>query len=187
MWRGFLVALTALTIAGSTLIYAQQPPGPGRGDDRYVDGRQGDGRHGDDGHELSPEDRAAFLNARIAGLKAGLGLSAAQEKNWTAFEQAIRDLAKLRAERMQVRLNAMPPTDPIDRLRRRADAMSGIGGALKQLADSAQPLYQSLDDSQKRRFMVLARHFGPPFGHHMGAHHGDESERSHEDQPGRGR
>ena len=37
--------------------------------------------HGD---VSAPEDRAAFLDARIAALKAGLELNAEQEKNWAA-------------------------------------------------------------------------------------------------------
>ena len=48
---------------------------------------------------FSPEDRAAFLDARIAALKAGLELNAEQEKNWPPLESAMRDLAKQRAER----------------------------------------------------------------------------------------
>ena len=48
---------------------------------------------------FSPEDRAAFLDARIAALKAGLELNADQEKNWPPLELAMRDLAKQRAER----------------------------------------------------------------------------------------
>ena len=48
---------------------------------------------------FSPEDRAAFLDARIAALKAGLELNADQEKNWAPLELAMRDLAKQRAER----------------------------------------------------------------------------------------
>jgi hypothetical protein len=43
---------------------------------------------------FSPEDRAAFLDARIAALKAGLELNAEQEKNWPPLESAMRDLAK---------------------------------------------------------------------------------------------
>jgi hypothetical protein len=43
---------------------------------------------------FSPADRAAFLDARIAALKAGLVLNAEQEKNWAALESAMRDLAK---------------------------------------------------------------------------------------------
>src|SRR5271167_3561897 len=49
---------------------------------------------------FSPEDRAAFLDARIAALKAGLQLNAEQEKNWAPLEAAMRDLAKERAARM---------------------------------------------------------------------------------------
>ena len=43
---------------------------------------------------FTPQDRAAFLDARIAALKAGLELSAEQEKNWPPLESAMRDLAK---------------------------------------------------------------------------------------------
>src|ERR1700753_1375663 len=48
---------------------------------------------------FNPEDRAAFLDARIAALKAGLVLNAEQEKNWPPLETAMRDLAKQRAAR----------------------------------------------------------------------------------------
>src|ERR1700727_34920 len=51
------------------------------------------------GEGFSSEDRAAFLDARIAALKAGLELNAEQEKNWPPLESAMRDLAKQRAER----------------------------------------------------------------------------------------
>ena len=41
--------------------------------------------------KFSDEDRAALVDAKIAGLKAGLKLTPAQEKNWPAVETAIRD------------------------------------------------------------------------------------------------
>ena len=44
---------------------------------------------------------AAFTDARIAALKAGLELTPDQAKNWPAFEQALRDMVQLRAQRMQ--------------------------------------------------------------------------------------
>ena len=47
-----------------------------------------------------------FTDARVAGLKAGLKLTAEQEKNWPAVETAIRDLAKERADRMATRREA---------------------------------------------------------------------------------
>jgi hypothetical protein len=53
--------------------------------------------------QLSPEDRAAFVDARIAALKAGLELTPDQAKNWPMFEQALRDMAQLRAQLRAVR------------------------------------------------------------------------------------
>ena len=50
-----------------------------------------------------------------------------------------------------------PRNDPVERLRQRATAMTDTGAALKKLADATEPLYKSLDDSQKRRFAVLNR------------------------------
>ncbi|MBV9814036.1 MAG: Spy/CpxP family protein refolding chaperone [Acetobacteraceae bacterium] len=156
MRKPLLAVLTALTIAGAGASYAQQPPDRGRGPDA---------------REVTPEDRAAFLNARIAALKAGLGLTADQEKSWPPFEQAMRDLAKLHAERREAMRNAAPDGDPIERLRRRADGLTRFGAALKQLADTAQPLYSSLDDAQKHRFTLLARYLRPHMGHHHGMGH----------------
>src|SRR5262245_12098085 len=148
-----VVVLTALTVAAAGPSHAQQPSDRGRGPDVG---------------QTTPEDRAAFLNARIAALKAGLGLTADQEKNWPPFEQAVRDIAKLRAERWEAMKNAAPDGDPIERVRRRADGLTRFGAALKQLADTAQPLYASLDDAQKRRFTLLARYMRPHMGHHRG-------------------
>ena len=169
MRRSMLVVLSALTIAAAGPSYAQQPPDRDRGPDI---------------RQTTPEDRAAFLNARIAALKAGLGLTADQEKNWPPFEQAMRDLAKLRAERWEAMKNATQDGDPIERLRRRADGLTRFGAALKQLADAAQPLYASLDDAQKRRFTLLARYMRPHMGHHRGMWRGHGMGRDRDD--GRG-
>jgi hypothetical protein len=111
---------------------------------------------------VSPEDRAAFLDARIAGLKAGLELSADQEKNWPPLESAMRDLAKERAARFAAwRQSRNEDRDeardvsPIDRLTRASERLSARAADLQKLAGAAKPLYDSLDDSQKRRFAVL--------------------------------
>jgi hypothetical protein len=111
---------------------------------------------------FSPEDRAAFLDARIAGLKAGLELSADQEKNWPPLESAMRDLAKERAARFAAwRQSRNEDRDeardvsPIDRLTRASERLSARAADLQKLAGAAKPLYDSLDDSQKRRFAVL--------------------------------
>src|SRR5271156_1982145 len=109
-------------------------------------------------HSLfSPEDRAAFLDARIAALKAGLELNAEQEKNWPPLESAMRDLAKERAARFAAwkeQREEDRDVNPVDRLTRASERMSARSADLLKLA-AAKPLYDSLDDSQKRRFAML--------------------------------
>ena len=55
---------------------------------------------------MSPEDRAAFADARIAAVHAGLEAYADQEKLWPPVEAAVRDFAKLRIDRANARMNA---------------------------------------------------------------------------------
>jgi zinc resistance-associated protein len=155
MWKTAAIGASALVIAGS-MVYAQQRRG--------FDVRRGyDAPRASQARDWRPsaQDLSAFADARIAALHAGLQLNADQEKNWPAFEQALRELAKMRLDRLAARdqQQAQPqtPASPIERLQRRADAMSTRGAALKRLADAAAPLYQSLDDAQKHRFTVLAR------------------------------
>ncbi len=104
---------------------------------------------------MSPEDRAALLDARIAAVKAGLKLTPDQEKMWPAVEGAVRDGAnKMRALVEQTR-SAPRPADPVERLRRMADVDTARGDALHKVVDAAQPLYASLTDDQKRRLPIL--------------------------------
>lgn len=103
----------------------------------------------------SAEDVAAFSDARIAGLKAGLKLKPEQEKNWTPMETALRDFAKQRMDRLAQRSSAATASNPVAVLRSRADSMNASAASLKRLADAAEPLYKSLDDGQKQRMFVL--------------------------------
>jgi hypothetical protein len=164
MWKPILAGTAALAIAGSSLVYAQQRfGGADRGPDRP-----------DRGHSWSPEDRGAFLDARIAALRAGLQLTPDQERNWPAFETAVRDLVKNRRERIEAWRNEQPAADPTERLKRRADALSSAGASLQRLAEAQGPLYASLNDGQKRRFAMLSQRLsGAPgmMGHGMGHHH----------------
>jgi hypothetical protein len=152
MKKTIAAGAVALMLGGASLALAQQGPREDRGFQRNA------------------EDVAAFTDAHLAALKAGLKLTPDQEKNWPAVETAIRDLAKARADRMKERMDRMaerrearrgvdnaqrPMPDAIQGLRRGADAMTGRAAGLKKLADAAEPLYKSLDDGQKRRFAVL--------------------------------
>ena len=170
MLKPLLAGATAILIAGSSLVYAQQGPAA----PETTGAREQATRT-----RLSAEDMQAFADARIAALKAGLKLTPAQEKNWPAVETAIRDLAKARFDRMTARREARrdgDKRDPIERLRQRADRMAESAADLKKLADASEPLYKSLDDAQKRRLMVLTRQamrvghwrggHGPRGGHH---------------------
>jgi hypothetical protein len=151
--------------------------------------------------------RASMLDARLAGLKAGLRLNPDQEKLWAPFETAVRNFAALRTARLQKMLEGAakmeseadgpdmggPPLSPLDRLDMMATHMVDVGQALKGVADTAKPLYASLDDEQKRMFGVLSHEMmmmgrghrggdmGPPHRHEdsdMGPppHHGHDEE-----------
>jgi hypothetical protein len=52
------------------------------------------------------------------------------------------------------------PDDPVARLRDRAENMAATAGAMKKIAEAADPLYKALDDGQKRRLAVLTRFGG---------------------------
>lgn len=108
---------------------------------------------------FSPEDISAFMDAHIAALKAGLKLSAEQERLWPPIEGAIRNLANLHLTHMQAmrQTRAMMASDPVGLLRGMADHMSQGADAMRKLADAAAPLYSTLDEGQKRRLQVLVR------------------------------
>ncbi|MGU3382882.1 Spy/CpxP family protein refolding chaperone [Methylobacterium sp. D53M] len=137
---------------------------------------------------LTPEDRAAFTDARIAALHAGLKLNADQEKLWPPVETAIRDMAKLRQQRREAMRDRPKFSDDAPAaLRAMADAASARGDALRKLADASQPLYASLDQDQKRRAMILARPMGPMAGHGMrGGWHRDRGDDRGDDHGPRG-
>ena len=167
MLKPVIAATAVLAIAGSSIVYAQHRFGE----------RDGFRPRAEQDYRPSAEDLAAFTDARIAALKAGLELTADQAKNWPPFEQALRDAAQLRLQRMQARAQqrdtapnaqAAPeqgqaPNSPFDRLAQRADRMGKASAALKKVAETGQPLYQSLTDAQKQRFTRLARMLRPHF------------------------
>ena len=159
MKRILAAATVALMLAGSGAVYAQSRDGGHRA------------------MRANPEDRLAFADAKIAAVKAGLKLTADQEKLWQPVEAAVRDFAKMRIERAEARREArksdaktdekdkaradvQADDNPVARMQRRADAMAVNAAALKRIADAADPLYKTLDEGQKRRLTVLTRGAG---------------------------
>lgn len=110
---------------------------------------------------VSSEDAEAFADAHIASLRAGLKLAQAQEKHWPALEAALRELAKTRRARMvewrDQSLQRVARPDAIAALQDGAKLLSAHAADLEKLSIAAKPLYDSLDDAQKRRFGLLLR------------------------------
>lgn len=156
MKKSVLALTTAAILAGSAATYAvaQQPA-------------KSEKPAAEDQWKPSAADRAAFVAARVAALHARLGLNPEQEKLWPPVESVLKDIAQKhetrweqrREERRAMRENKdAPRPDAMARLRKGADFMIETGNDLKRLADAAQPLYATLDDSQKRRLEKLVRH-----------------------------
>jgi hypothetical protein len=176
MKRFALAGVTALAIAGSTAVYAQHRP--------WFNEHMEHSR-------INPADRAAFADARIAAVHAGLKLNADQEKLWPPVETAVRDFAKLRIDRANARMNEpedeQKSEDPVARLRERADNMATSAAAMKKIADAADPLYKTLDDGQKRRLAILTHHmgrFGGEGWRHRDSEHGMDRDHDHDRDDG---
>lgn len=170
MKKSVLAFTTAAILAGSAATYAvaQQPPAS-------------DKAAAENSWRPSPADRAAFVNARVAALHAGLSLTPDQEKLWPPVETVLKDMAQKREARWEQRREerrAMrenkdaPRPDAMARLRKGADFMTETGADLKRLADAAQPLYDKLDDQQKRRLEKMVRH---GMRERMGGHFGERA------------
>jgi len=108
------------------------------------------------------ERHAVLLDAHLAAMKAGLKLTDEQAKNWPAFESAIRDAEKARADRWrqaQDRMSQGERPSPIERMTIMSEHLQKMGEQLKLVADAAKPLYDSLTDAQKLDFGPLMREF----------------------------
>ena len=117
-----------------------------------------------------------MLDAHLAGMKAALKLTPDQEKNWAAFEAAVRDAAQARRDAMRAMREAARgderPT-PIERMNAMADRLAKASTEIKAIAGAAKPLYDSLDEGQRRHFgplMATLIEHGPHRGMTMRPH-----------------
>jgi hypothetical protein len=147
-----------IVIAGSSIVLAQQNSGAGNASSDLR------GQRGEQRYRPSTADMAAFADASIAALRAGLELTPDQAKNWPAFEQALRDAAQLLIQTREVQRQeqqtpeqSQAPANPFPRLEQRAENLAKVSAALIKVADAGTPLYQGLTDAQKRRFAILVR------------------------------
>jgi hypothetical protein len=142
MWNLVFGGLIVVALAGVSTVHAQQQSGGERGG--YFNAAQLD----------RPDSRD--VGDTLASLKERLRLTPEQERNWSAFETAHNVVTGYMRERMQARQERDLSSDPADRMRQRAESLSGMGAALARLADTEGPLYNSLNDDQKRQFSELS-------------------------------
>jgi LTXXQ motif family protein len=132
-------------------------------------------------------DRETMLDAKLAGMKVGLGLTIDREKLWVAFEAAVKDADKSRTDAIgqMMRMRAQGERmSPVDRLEAMSDRLSQGATNVKKIADAAKPLYDSLDESQKHKFGMLGRMLMPERSRfamdmmhdHLGEHDHDGAE-----------
>lgn len=138
------VGLTAFLLSASSLAYAQGPSPAGATFDLP-----------------SAADVKAITDQRIDVVKAALQLTPEQAKSWPAVETAIRaraDARYARLTKLAARVSDQRDVSAIDIMRGRAEALTQKAAALTKLVDAWQPLYASLDGTQKLRLRLLA-HF----------------------------
>jgi hypothetical protein len=158
MFKPTIIATAMIVLAGSSIVLAQQNSGTGNANSDLR------GQRSEHRYRPSTADMSAFTDASIAALRAGLELTPDQAKNWPEFEQSLRDAAQLliqareaqRQER-QTPEQGQAPANPFPRLKQRADNLAKVSAALTKVADTGNPLYQSLTDEQKQRFTILVR------------------------------
>jgi hypothetical protein len=112
------------------------------------------------------EDHATLVEARVAGLKAGLKLTPAQEKEWNALEKVLREVVAARSARRQAFLAQAAEfhekDEVVQGMKLVGRNLAARGEELQKVAEAAAPLFESLDAAQKHRFALLLHSFAAP-------------------------
>jgi hypothetical protein len=134
-------------------------------------------------------DRETVVDAKLAGMRAGLALTTDQEKLWGPFQSAVQDAAESRLDAMRQMMQTRAqgePMSPVDHLEAMADRLSQGATDIKRIVDAAKPLYNSLDESQRHKLGMLGRMLMPERSRfamdmmhpHMGEHDRDAAKQS---------
>ena len=94
-------------------------------------------------------------------MKTSLRLNADQEKLWGPFESVVKDGAKARVIALQKEQSEYVADGPLEAT---ADRVAQGTANLKTIAEAAKPLYASLNDAQKHKFITLGRMLVPERG-----------------------
>lgn len=106
--------------------------------------------------QLTADQIVANSDAYIERIKTELNLTPEQEKHWYGFSSAMHYLGHNGAERLNLRMARAqrdPPDDIIEQMRNEAQFLNDRAADQRNVADSAEPLFSSLDDKQKTVFI----------------------------------
>jgi LTXXQ motif family protein len=106
--------------------------------------------------QLTADQIVASSDANIERIKNELNLTPEQEKNWSGFSSAMHYLGHNGADRLNLRIARAkrdPPDDIIEQMRNEAQFLVDRAQDQRNVADSAEPLFASLDDKQKQIFI----------------------------------
>ena len=112
--------------------------------------------------ELVQRWAEAGIDAQLKGLKTSLRLTADQEKDWGPFESAVKAAEKARVVALQKEQGSN--LSPMDRNTAKAERLEQSHADLEKIVEAAKPLYASLDDAQKHKFITLGRMLVPERG-----------------------
>lgn len=106
--------------------------------------------------QLTAEQIVTNSDANIERIKKELNLTPEQEKHWGAFASAMHYLGHNGADRLNLRIARAkrdPPDDIVEQMRNEAQFLVDRAADQRSVADSAEPLFTSLDDKQKQVFI----------------------------------
>lgn len=112
--------------------------------------------------ELVQRWAEASLDAQLKSMKSSLKLTADQEKDWEPFESVVREGGKARVLALQKEQSSN--LSPMDRNLAKANRLAESQANLEKMIEAAKPLYASLDDAQKHKFIALGRMLVPERG-----------------------
>ena len=150
MERTLRTILTAVTAAAALLISAFTHCAAAQSDQQPTHA------------ELVQHWAEAGIDAQLKGMKTSLRLTADQEKDWGSFKSAVKDAQKARLTALQKEQSS--GLTPMDRLNAKAERLAESQAGLEKIVEAAKPLYLSLDDTQKHKFITLGRMLVPERG-----------------------
>lgn len=105
---------------------------------------------------------APMVEARLAYLKASLEIGADQQPAWDAFAAAVRDRVTGMQDMHQAMMQRRDAGTALEMLDSRIAAMQAMVETLKSIRTSAESLYGTLDERQKKiADQLLGRDCGP--------------------------